>query len=102
MPRNRLTPSMSSSTKARQAASQPGGCAQCHAGLGAKPNPVGNLVEADYQNIDCLICHAPGYMRTVVKEGDRFRLPPDPAIGFLKAAQSAGRATSEMCLRWRA
>jgi len=81
---------------------QPGGCAQCHAGLGAKPNPVGNLVEADYKNIDCLICHAPGYKRTVVKEEDRFRLAPDPAIDVLKAAQSVGRPTSEMCLRCHA
>jgi hypothetical protein len=81
---------------------QPGGCVQCHAGLGAKPNPVGKLVEADYRNIDCLVCHAPGYKRTVVKDGDAFRLAPDPSVDVLKAAQSVGKPTTEMCLRCHA
>jgi len=78
---------------------QPGGCVQCHPGLGAKPNPVGKLTEADYNNIDCLMCHAPGYKRTVVKEGDKFRIAPDPSIDVLKVAQSVGKPTNEMCLR---
>jgi len=78
---------------------QPGGCVLCHAGLGAKPNPVGKLTEADYSNIDCLMCHAPGYKRTVVKEGDNFRIAPDPSIDVLKAAKSVRKPTSDMCLR---
>ncbi len=45
------------------------------------------------------MCHAPGYKRTVVKEGDRFRIVPDPSIDVLKAAQSVGRPTNDMCLR---
>ena len=74
----------------------------CHAGLGAKPNQVGKLTEADYDNIDCLLCHAPGYKRTVVKEGDRFRIAPDPAVDVLKAAQSVQKPANEMCLRCHA
>ena len=81
---------------------QPGGCVLCHAGLGAKPNPVGKLAEADYNNIDCLMCHAPGYKRTVVKDGDRFRIAPDPSIDALNVAQSVGKPTNEMCLRCHA
>ena len=61
--------------------------------------PVGKLTEADYNNIDCLLCHAPGYKRTVVKDGDKFRIAPDPSIDVLKAAQSVGKPTNEMCLR---
>lgn len=78
---------------------RPGGCVQCHAGLGGKPNPVGKLTEADFENIDCLMCHAPGYKRTVVKDGDRFRIAPDPSIDVLKAAQSVQKPTNEMCMR---
>lgn len=75
---------------------------QCHVGLGAKPNPAGMLTQADYDNIDCLLCHAPGYKRTVVKEGEKFRIAADPSIDVLKAARSVGRPTSEMCLRCHA
>jgi hypothetical protein len=60
---------------------------------------VGKLTQADYDNIDCLLCHATGYKRTVVKEGDKFRIAPDPSIDILKAAQSAQKPANEMCLR---
>jgi hypothetical protein len=63
---------------------------------------VGKLTEADYDNIDCLLCHAPGYKRTVVKEGDKLRVAPDPSVDVLKAAQSVQRPTNEMCLRCHA
>ena len=33
---------------------QPGGCARCHPGLGAKPNPIDQLTDADLANVDCL------------------------------------------------
>jgi hypothetical protein len=78
---------------------RPGGCVQCHAGLGAKPNPIGKLTEADYDNVDCLMCHAPLYKRTVVKDGDHFRIAPDPSVDVLKAAQSVQKPTNDMCLR---
>jgi hypothetical protein len=63
---------------------------------------VEKLTDADYRNIDCLLCHAPEYKRTVVKEGDRFRIAPDPSVDVLKAAQSVRKPTNEMCLRCHA
>ena len=48
-----------------------GGCATCHAGLGAKPtldNP---------RNGDCLTCHAQDYRRTAVLVSDGWRFVPD-------------------------
>jgi hypothetical protein len=78
---------------------QPGGCVQCHAGLGAKPNPIEKLTQADRDNVDCLVCHAPGYRRTVVKDGDRFRLAPAEGVDVLAAARAVGRPTNDMCLR---
>ncbi len=33
-----------------------GGCATCHVGLGAKPQPTAS--EAQLENIDCLVCHS--------------------------------------------
>lgn len=81
---------------------QPGGCVQCHVGLGMKPNPVGKITEADLNNIDCLICHAPAYKRVVVKDGETFRIVPDPAIDVVKAAKAAGKSTNETCLRCHA
>ncbi|MFN2283248.1 MAG: tetrathionate reductase family octaheme c-type cytochrome, partial [Anaerolineae bacterium] len=78
---------------------QPGGCAQCHVGFGAKPNPPDALTEADYANVDCLICHAPDYKRMVVKDGDTLKLAPAEGVDVLAAAQKAQRPTNEMCLR---
>lgn len=78
---------------------QPGGCVQCHPGLGARPNPVEKLTQADRDNVDCLICHAPGYRRTVVKDGDRLRIAPAPGVDVLAAARAVRRPTNEMCLR---
>jgi hypothetical protein len=57
------------------------------------------MTEAEYDNIDCLICHAKDYRRKVVKEGDAFKFAPADGVDILKAAQSVGRSTSEMCLR---
>ncbi|MBI5577457.1 MAG: hypothetical protein HY896_13985 [Deltaproteobacteria bacterium] len=60
------------------------------------------MTEADYDNIDCLLCHAPGYKRTVTKDGNKFRIVPDPSIDILKAAQSVGKPTNDICLRCHA
>jgi hypothetical protein len=77
---------------------QPGGCANCHPGLGAKPNLP--PTEEDLQNVDCLICHGPDYRRTVVKDEDgSFRLAPAEGVDVTASAQAAGRPTSEMCTR---
>ncbi len=45
------------------------------------------------------MCHAPGYRRTVVKDGDRFRVAPDAGVDVLAAARAVRRPTSEMCQR---
>lgn len=99
---------------------QPDGCVRCHAGRGAMP---GQAPEADAANIDCLICHAPDYARTVTKEeirvdreikkgkkvekvtevrGVNYRLVPAPGVDQLKAARGARKPTPEMCLRCHA
>jgi hypothetical protein len=77
---------------------QPGGCAQCHAGLGAKPNLP--PTEEDLANVDCLICHSPDYERTVLKdeEGNVY-LGPAEGVDITAAAQNAQRPTREMCTR---
>lgn len=71
----------------------------CHPGLGKKPNPVGKITDADYQNVDCLVCHAQGYRRGVVKEGDELKFAAAPGVDVLKAARSVTKPTNEMCLR---
>jgi hypothetical protein len=67
--------------------------------LGPKPNPIDKLTEADYNNVDCLMCHGPDYKRTVVKEDDKFKLVPAEGVDVLAVAQNAQRPTSAMCLR---
>ena len=44
------------------------GCSKCHAGLGLKP--AEDASRAQLENVDCLLCHAPGYKREVVKKED--------------------------------
>jgi len=44
------------------------GCATCHAGMGAKPEPVATV--AQLNNIDCLVCHSENYKRKVEKQAD--------------------------------
>lgn len=74
----------------------------CHVGLGGKPNPVDKVDETDFNNIDCLLCHAPNYRRTVGKVGDQLKIIPAPGVDVLKAAQGVQRPTDEMCLRCHA
>ncbi len=76
-----------------------GGCAQCHAGLGAKPSP--DLTTAQLENIDCLICHSPSYKRKVASVNGVFRFVPDEqAMGMsaLEAAWNISRPSSGTCL----
>ena len=63
-------------------------CGKCHAGYG--------LLENDFsiEQLDCLICHAPDYKKTVSG--------PDPSINSTKAARNVGQPTREMCLRCHA
>ena len=77
---------------------QPGGCAQCHAGLGAKPNLP--PTEDDLANIDCLICHSPDYKRVPAQNEDgKFEFVPAEGVDILAVAQNAQRPTREMCSR---
>lgn len=50
-----------------------GGCATCHAGMGAKPTADNPL------NADCLICHASEYRRTAVQVDGVWRFTADVA-----------------------
>jgi hypothetical protein len=77
-----------------------GGCAKCHAGLGAKPSPV--ATKEQLENIDCLICHSDQYQRTVAKNdnGD-YRFVPDTdkmTVSLLQAAVNITRPSNDSCL----
>jgi len=77
---------------------QPGGCANCHPGLGAKPHYPPTA--ADLDNVDCLICHAPDYKRTVVKDEDgKASFAPAEGVDILVAARNVQQPTREMCSR---
>ena len=55
-----------------------GGCATCHTGMGAKPDPV--ATQTQLENIDCLSCHSDSYRRKVVKLADgsfHFEVAPE-------------------------
>jgi len=77
------------------------GCSKCHAGQGLLPATQPD--EAQLENIDCLVCHAAGYRREVVRdEAGAFRWAPaardNPEL-MLNVAQQVGRPSNEMCLR---
>ena len=44
------------------------GCSKCHAGHGLLPSQ--EMTRQQLENIDCLICHASGYNRTLVDAGE--------------------------------
>ncbi len=75
---------------------QPGGCARCHVGLGGKPNSP--PTDTDLANVDCLMCHSPGYSRTVAKNEDgKAYLTAAEGVDILAAAQNAQRPTNATC-----
>ena len=76
-----------------------GGCARCHTGLGARPTAAYD--QAQLENIDCLICHAPSYKRTLEQVGTEFRFVPDTAkmtVSLLQAAVDIRRPGKDACL----
>ena len=76
-----------------------GGCARCHAGLGAKPSA--EATQAQLENIDCLLCHSPSYKRTVAQVDGQFRFVPNTAamtVPLLQAAVDIRKPTSDTCL----
>jgi len=78
---------------------QADGCAQCHIGFGSTPNAPDALTQDDYDNIDCLICHGPDYVRTVATVNGIIKLVPVEGIDAVKVAQIAQLPTNETCLR---
>ena len=76
------------------------GCSKCHAGLGAKPSET--MSQAQLENIDCLMCHAPNYRREVGKKDDGSLAWMPVARGnselMANIAQSVGKPTNLNCL----
>ncbi|MFC1669046.1 hypothetical protein ACFL20_01535 [Spirochaetota bacterium] len=92
----------------------PGGCGQCHIGMGFMPStatqgfgaaPSAN--ETTYNNVDCLVCHSSNYSRKVYTskfDSKLYFAPQDENgtfdySGMLTAAQSVGKTTSAACLK---
>jgi hypothetical protein len=77
------------------------GCSKCHAGLGLKP--ADQPSQAQFENIDCLICHSANYRREVVKKDDGSLQWQPTALAnpeaMLNVAQNVARPTNEVCLR---
>ncbi len=75
------------------------GCSKCHIGYGKKPGS--KMTEKELENIDCLMCHAPGYSRKVVKDKDgHLKWVPngDPELITLRA-KNVTKPTAGMCLK---
>ncbi len=75
------------------------GCGSCHVGLGAKPGTVADATK----NIDCLICHQPGYKR--VRNAVTGLFEPDLAkmtITMDQAVQTVAKPTKSDCLQCHA
>jgi|GEM_PF-389343 len=73
-----------------------GGCATCHTGMGAKPDPA--VSQAQLENIDCLTCHSDIYRRKVVQQADgsfRFAVAPEKmTVPVLEAITDIQRTPS--------
>ena len=74
-----------------------GGCATCHIGMGAKPDPVAS--QTQLENIDCLTCHSDSYRRKVVRLDDnsfRFEVAPERmTVPVLEAITDIHRTPSK-------
>jgi hypothetical protein len=78
-----------------------GGCAKCHAGLGAEPLDDATPDQAQLENIDCLICHSDSYKRTVAMVDGSYRFVPDTAkmsVSILQAAADITLPSKDSCL----
>lgn len=74
------------------------GCSKCHTGFGLKPSA--EMTREQLENIDCMICHAPGYQRRIEKQGDTFRwVPKDGPELLTLRAKNIRRPTAPMCMR---
>jgi Cytochrome c bacterial/Cytochrome c7 and related cytochrome c len=76
-----------------------GGCAKCHAGLGAKPTAQSTAEQL--ANIDCLICHSDAYKRKVDMIDGVYKFVPDLAkmtVGINQAAADITLPSKDSCL----
>ena len=76
-----------------------GGCATCHAGMGARP--AAEQTTAQLENIDCLICHSDTYKRKVINDNGVFKLAPAPermSVPLLEAITDIKKPSKTTCL----
>jgi hypothetical protein len=77
------------------------GCSKCHAGHGLMPSE--EISQQQLENIDCLICHASGYNRTLVSSSeDVWEWKPllwKNQEGLDSVSKRISRPTRTMCLR---
>jgi hypothetical protein len=77
-----------------------GGCLKCHPGSGSKPTKVASPTDTDLANIDCLVCHAPKYKRTVDPETKTKYIPDELTMGMtiIEAAVDIQPTSRDTCL----
>jgi hypothetical protein len=76
-----------------------GGCAKCHVGMGAKPDPTAS--RSQLENIDCLICHSQDYKRKVELVDGAYKFVPDTSnmsVSILQAASNISLPSKDTCL----
>ncbi len=76
-----------------------GGCAKCHAGLGAKP--TAQATPDQLANIDCLVCHSDDYKRKVGMVDGVYKFVPDPdkmTVSINQAAADITLPSKDSCL----
>lgn len=76
------------------------GCGRCHIGLGEKPVAASSPTDAQLENIDCLICHAPKYKRTVDPVSKAKFIPDEAKMGMTiyEAAVDIQKTSRGTCL----
>ncbi len=77
------------------------GCSKCHAGFGLLPEET--MSQAQLENIDCLICHASGYRRSLF-EDENGNLVRKPILwknqeGLDSVSKRISLPKNAMCLR---
>lgn len=76
-----------------------GGCARCHTGLGKRPSAT--ATQDQLENIDCLLCHAPGYKRRLEMVNGSWMFVPDTSkmtVSLLQAAVDLRKPGKDACL----
>lgn len=76
-----------------------GGCATCHAGIGAKPLP--DQTPEQLANMDCLVCHSDQYKRKVELVDGSYKMVPAPekmSVSLQTALANIGKPTKAACI----